>query len=100
MSTHLWEGNTIQPATSALIGTLDAGITPWIKQSACPLSARRLTLNKQNPRISVGDECYIDNYTIGHLLGLIGQKDDSRATFKLSSPQEGSCHAKMEKQGL
>lgn len=55
---------------------------------------------KQNPRISVGDKCYVDNYIIGPLLRLIGKKDDSRAIFNLSSPQEGSSHTKMEKQGF
>lgn len=99
MSTHLWGGG-IQFNLQQIAGTSGAGTAAWIKQSSCPSRARRLTLNKQNPRISVGDKCDVDNYIIGSLLRWTGQKDDSRVTFKLSSPQEGSSPAKMEKPGL
>lgn len=68
MSTHLQKGDTIQPATAALVGTLDAEIIAQVRQSAYSLSARRLTLNEQNPRVLVGDKCYVDNYIIGTYL--------------------------------
>ena len=95
MSTHLWEEIRFNPQP-ALAGAFDAGIIAWIKQSSCPSSARRWTLDKQNPRISVGDKCYIDPYIKGHLLRLSDHKDHSRVTFKLRSPQEGGSHEKME----
>lgn len=88
----------IQFNLQQIAGTSDARTAAWIRQSSCPSRARRLTLNKQNPRISVGDKCDVDNYIIGSLLRWIGQKDDSRVTFKLSSHRKEAAPQRWRSQ--